>query len=106
MGDLSDIQRDQILGARIAGATVAETVLLLEISWGIVSKVMPTYERDNENIPAMHIYGRSSSLSLMDRRTLNRVLRIDHKTTAGKIRAELNEHLEISFNQNHSLGVA
>ena len=38
MGDLFDFQRGQIVGARIAGATIIETAQLLEISRDTVSK--------------------------------------------------------------------
>ena len=94
MGDLFDFQRGQIVGARIAGATIIETAQLLEISRGTVSKVMATYEKEGKTSSAKHKLGRSSSLSERDRRTLNCIVRKDHKTTASKITAELNEHRE------------
>ena len=96
MRDLSDLQRGKIVGARMAGATVTETAQSLGISRGTVFKVMTAYEEDIKNSSAMHKSGRSSSLSEMDRITLNRIVRIFQKTTAGKIRAHLNDHLERS----------
>jgi hypothetical protein len=43
MGDLSDFERGQITGARLAGASVTKTVPLLGVSRVTVSKVMSAY---------------------------------------------------------------
>jgi biotin operon repressor len=42
MGDLSDFQSGQIVGARLAGASVTKTATLLGVSRAAVSKVMMT----------------------------------------------------------------
>ena len=55
---------------------------------------MTAYVKEGKTSSAKHKSDRSSSLSERDRRTLNRIVRKDHKTTASKITAELNEHLE------------
>ena len=56
---------------------------------------MTAYKKDSKNSSAKHKSGHS--LCGMDKRSLNRIAKIDHKTTASKIRAELNEHLERSI---------
>jgi hypothetical protein len=43
MGDLSDVQTRQIVGACLAGAYVTETAVLLGVSRAAVSKVMTPY---------------------------------------------------------------
>ena len=45
MANLSDFQRGQIVGARMAGASVTETSRMLDVSRGTVSKVMTAFER-------------------------------------------------------------
>ena len=94
MGDLTDFQRGKIAGARMTGNTIAETAQLLGISRSTVSKVMAAHKKDSKDSSTTPKSSRSSSLSEI--KTINRINRIDHKTAAGKIRAELNEHLERS----------
>ena len=43
MGDLSDFQRGQNVGARLAGASITKMATLLGLSRAAVSKVMATY---------------------------------------------------------------
>ena len=43
MGDLSDFQRGQIVGAHLAGASVPKMATLLGVSRAAVSKVMMAY---------------------------------------------------------------
>jgi len=43
MGDFSDFQRGQIVGARLAGASVTKMATLLGVSRAAVSKVMMTH---------------------------------------------------------------
>jgi predicted transcriptional regulator len=42
-GDLSNLERGQIVGAHLAGASVTKTATLLEGSTAAVSKVMSAY---------------------------------------------------------------
>jgi len=43
MGDFTDFQRGQIVGARLAGASVTKNTTLLGVSRTAVSKIMMTY---------------------------------------------------------------
>ena len=44
MGDLSDFQSGQMVGAHLAGASVTKTATLLGVSRAAVSKVMTTHK--------------------------------------------------------------
>jgi len=44
MGDFSDFQKGQIVGAHLAGASVINTANLLGVSRAAVSKVMMTHK--------------------------------------------------------------
>jgi len=45
VGDLSDFQRGQIFGARLAGASVTKTATLLVVPRAAVSKIMMSYTK-------------------------------------------------------------
>jgi predicted transcriptional regulator len=50
MGDLSDFERGQILGARLAGTFVTKTATLLGVSRATVSEVMSAYTNHGKTI--------------------------------------------------------
>jgi len=66
MGDSHEFQRGQIVGARLAGASVIKTATLL----AAVSKVMTTYTNHGNTSSAKRKCGRKPKLSERDRRTL------------------------------------
>jgi predicted transcriptional regulator len=50
MGDLFDFEREQIVGARVAGASVIKTATLLGVSRATVSKVMSAHTNHGKTI--------------------------------------------------------
>ena len=93
MADLSAFKRDQILGARKASARVTKSIELFGATLSTVSKIMTAFE----------IEGKASSLkqnsrskwkqSERDRWINTWIVWNDHKNTAPKITAEINDHL-------------
>jgi hypothetical protein len=49
MGDLSDFEREQIIGVCLAGVSVTKTVTLLHISRATIPKVMSAYTDHGKN---------------------------------------------------------
>jgi transposase len=62
MGDLDDFDRVQIVGVRLAAASVTKSATLLAISRATVSKVMSAYTKHGNTTSAKRNSGRKSTL--------------------------------------------
>jgi hypothetical protein len=84
MGDSSDFESGQIIGARLAGASMTKTatLLVLGISRATVSEVMLVYTNRGKRTSAKRNSGRKSTLQR------------DGRTTAAQVIKELNIHVE------------
>jgi transposase len=69
------------------------TATLLGVSRATVSKVMSAYTNHGRTTSAKRNSGRKSTLTERDHRTL-RTVSENHRTTAARVTAELNIHLE------------
>jgi transposase len=94
---LSDFERGQIVGVRLAGASMAKSVTLLGLSRATVSKVMSAYTNHGKITLAKRNSGRKSTLTERDRCILRRTVSKNHRTAAAQVTAELNIHLEDPF---------
>jgi transposase len=97
MGDLSDFQRRQIAGARLAGPSVTKTATPLAVSRAAVPKVVTAYTDHGKTSSAERNCGRQPKLSERDRRTLKRIASKNYRTAAVKVTAELNTHPKDPF---------
>jgi len=79
MGDLSDFQREQIVGVCLAGASVTKTATLLDVSRAAVYKVMATYTHHGRTSSAKRNSGQKPKLSERDCHTLKRIVSINQK---------------------------
>ena len=62
MGDFSDFQSGQIVGAHLAGASVTKMATLLGVSRAAVSKVMTTHTNHGKTSSAKRNSGRKPKL--------------------------------------------
>jgi predicted transcriptional regulator len=90
MGDLSDFERGQIVGAHLTGASVTKTATLLGVSRAAVSKVMLAHKNHRKTTSAKRSSGRKSALIERYRRALRRVVSENHRTTAAQVAGQQN----------------
>jgi transposase len=89
--DLSDLERGQIVVARLAGAFVLKTAILLGVSKKTVSKVMSAYTNHGNTRSAKRNNQRKSALTKRDRRPrLKRIVSKNHRTTIAHMTGQQN----------------
>ena len=93
MKDLSEFQRGQIVGARLAGSSVTKTSELLHVSRGTVSKVMSAYQSHGQTSSSRSNCGRKRKIRDYDHTFLKLIVSRNEINTAPKLTAELNKHL-------------
>jgi predicted transcriptional regulator len=74
MGDLSDFERGQIAGTRLAGASVTKTATLLGVSRATVSKVMLVYTNHGKTTSAKRNNELKSTLTEINHCKLGRIV--------------------------------
>jgi transposase len=94
--DFYDFEVGQIVGERLAGATVTKSATLFCLSRATVCKVMSAYSNHGKTKSAKRNSGRKSTLTERGRCTLRRIVLKNDRTTAelGDWTAELSVHLE------------
>ena len=68
MADLSDLKRGQIVGARMAGASVTKIDVLFGVTRSTVSKVMTAFKKEGKTSSLKQNSERKRKLSNWDRR--------------------------------------
>jgi transposase len=81
---LYDFERGQLIGVRLAGASVTETATLLGVLRATVSKVVLAYMNHGKTTSAKKNSGRKSALTERDCRTLRRISSKNHRTIAAQ----------------------
>jgi len=76
MGNLSDFQRGQTVGAGLAGETLIKSATLLGVSRAAVPKVRTSHTDHGKTSPVKRNSGRRPKLSERDRFTLKRIVSI------------------------------
>ena len=100
MGDLSDFQRGQIVSVCFAGASVTKTATLLCIQSSSFQSYGDIHTHHGRTSSAKRNSDQKPKLNERDHRTLKRIVSINHRSTAAKVTAELDIHLEDHFYKN------
>jgi transposase len=85
-------ERGQAVGARLAGASVIKTAILLGVSRATVSKVMSAYTNHGKTTSAARNSKRKSTLTERERRTLRRIISKNDRTTAAQVNCSRSEY--------------
>jgi predicted transcriptional regulator len=96
-------QREQIVCACLAGASVTKTANLLSVSRAAVSKVMMAYKNHGKTSSAKKNRGQKPQLRERDCLTLIMNVSNNYRSTAAKIKAELNIYLEYLVSNKNNL---
>jgi predicted transcriptional regulator len=92
MGDLSDLEGRQIIGADLPGASVTKTATLLGVSQATVSEVMSAYTNHGKTTSEKRNSGQKSTLTERDCRTSRRIVSKSQKTTAAQVDCSRTEY--------------
>jgi hypothetical protein len=82
MGDLSDFERGQIVGACSAGASVTKAATILDVLGATVSMFMSVYMNHENTTSVKRNSGQKSTMTERDRHIVRRTVSKNHRTTA------------------------
>ncbi|GFX59397.1 uncharacterized protein TNCV_2880661 [Trichonephila clavipes] len=87
-------QRGQIVGAHLAGASVAKTSQFLEVSSNMGSKIMTAYTHCSKTSLTKQNIGQKENFSIINRWVLQHIVTSKMLTTAAKVTTELYQYLD------------
>ena len=93
MLDLTEFEKEQIVGACKAGASVTKTAEMLGFSKATISRTMTEFKKHEKTFNNRSNSGRTFKFTDRDRRALKRIVGRMFRTTAVNVTAELNRDL-------------
>ncbi|GFW35508.1 transposable element Tcb1 transposase [Trichonephila clavipes] len=93
MTDLSEFEKDMIVGMRCAGCSVTETAIYLGRARSTVSAVMTAYKKCGNVTSGKHNSGRKRKLTDRNKIVLTRIVARKRKQSLSQITSEVNSHL-------------
>jgi hypothetical protein len=78
MGDLSDHERGQTVGARLTAASVTKTATLFSVYRAAVSKIVTAHTNHGKTLSTRRNSGQKPKLSERDCHTLKRIVSKNH----------------------------
>jgi biotin operon repressor len=82
---LSDFERGQIAGARLAGASVTRTATSIGVSRAAVSKVVSAFTNHGKTTSAKRNCGRKLTFTERDHHIFRRIVSKNHTSTAAQV---------------------
>jgi transposase len=92
MGDLSDFEREQIVGGRLGGPSVTKTATLLGVQRATGSEVMLAYTNHGKTTSAERNSGLKLTVTEKDHRTLRMIVSKNYIITLAKVNCSGTEY--------------
>ena len=91
MGDQTEFEKEQIVGARMAGASVTKAAELFGFRRATISRTKTEFKKHGKLSNNRSNSGRISKITDRERLELKRIVGRKHRTTTAKVTAQLNQ---------------